>query len=56
MLKIWDFHDFALEESVSDFFEDLEDRVVEDDMIVLDLVQIWDEFVDLLFAYLESVV
>lgn len=56
MLKIRDLHDFSLQESVPHFSEDLEDRIVEDDMIVLDFVKICDEFVYLLFAYLKPVV
>lgn len=56
MLEIWDFHNFALEEGVPDFFENLEDGVVEDNMVILDLVKICDEFVDLLFAYFKPVI
>lgn len=56
MLKIRDLHNFPLQESVPHFSKDLEDRIVEDDMIVLDFVKICDKLVDLLFAYLKPVV
>lgn len=54
--QICNFHNFASEQSIPDFLQDLKDGLVEDDMVVLYLRKVVYKFIYLLFAYLKSVV
>ncbi len=55
-MKVRDLHDFANQQRAPHFLQDLQDGFVEDHMVVLYLAQVGNEFVYLLFAYLQTMV
>ena len=56
ILQIRELHNFSPEQGLPDLSEDIQNGIIENDVIIFDLEEVADKFIDLLFAYFQPMV